>query len=200
MPYPGQWPSDVLRDSDCQPIWLLPQAKRITPPSDFLTTPHASGRENQPSSNFLTTPQTKRTALHPDSEPPKCKLDLRFLRVNPPKQDICPPQPNTALAAATKEQERVSKTIKRQVFFFLNIHHFSIRRAARRECAVMMCVCVCVCVCTSLPAAHTMCKQSYDSAKQSVMKKWGAERKRKPQRTFKKHFIWILNLFGAAGF
>ena len=182
MPYPGQWPSDVLRDSDCQPIWLLPQAKRITPPSDFLTTPHASGRENQPSSDFLTTPQTKRTALHPDSEPPKCKLDLRFLRVNPPKQDICPPQPNTALAAATKEQERVSKTIKRQVFFFLNIHHFSIRRAARRECAVTMCVCVCVCVCVLPCLLHTQCVNRVMTQLSRVWWRNGARREKENHR------------------
>lgn len=175
--------------------------------SDFLTTPPAKRITPHWTSWRLPAPQAKRTTRDLTSwqhlrqrelpfiqiQQPKCSLDLRFSRVKPPEQDTCPPQPNIAQAAATKEQERVSKTIKRQVFL-KNNHHFSIRRAARRECAVTTCVCVLPCL------LHTMCKQSYDSAKQSVMKKWGAERKRKPQRTFKKHFIWILNLFSAAGF
>ena len=136
--------------------------------SDFLTTPQAKRIAPHWTSWRLPAPRAKTTTRHLTSwqhlrqrelpfiqiQQPKCNLDLRFSRVKPPEQDTCPPQPNIAQEAATKEQEQVSKTIKAAGVFKKHPPLFNMESGKKGMCCDNLCMCARVC--TSLPAAHNV--------------------------------------------
>lgn len=91
--------------------------------------------------------------------------------------------------AATKGQ---TQGIKGQVFK-LKLHSWHEMWENRGMLSLHICVCVRLCACLCVPPClpSTMCTQPWLSW---VRWRNGTQGRRKPQRTFKQHFIWSFNL------